>query len=374
MLDNLDGYKEELDRVRLTEDSKRALAASLGRRERRAQPRRALHLPGGLRQAAVVAAVLCLLTSAAVAVVAASPTLRDSVFGGGAGYEQSSGFIGQSIEKNGWTLTITDCVGDDLDLYLGLELEAPEGTVLDQETYFFGDRTFDFTMKFPDLGRNGGAEGLHCLPDDDPSDNRLSFLLHARAFKFFQENTGSFNGQRVRLAFPGLSHYIWIEEEPEWRREVVRDCGETWDFGTLTVSYPDSTIHLEPNLPVTTLDVEATITEVEISPLSVRVLIEGDALKGHHSWVPRNAPDGYYGCTEYQEIILYSEDGSAFSVEIGDTDQSGSGCSGGELPDEEGYLVLRRTYGRKVNGIPGRLVDVESLTAVSICGVVIPLK
>lgn len=373
MRDELERYRDELDRMRLTEESRRALTSSLGRHRR--PERRPLRVTGGLRQAAVIAAAVCLLTTAAVAMVAASPTLRDSVFGEGGGYEQSSSFIGRSIEKNGWTLTITDCVGDDLDLYLGLELVAPEGTVLDQDKgYFFGDSTFSFTMDFPGLGRDGGAEGLFQIPDGNPTDNRISFLVHARAFDFFQGSAQSFNGQRVRLAFPGLSHYIWIEEEPDWRREVVRDCDETWDFGTLTVSYPDSTIRLEPDLPVTTLDVEATITEVEISPLSVRVRIEGDALKGHHSWVPRNAPDGYYGCIEYQEIILYSEDGSEFSVVQEDSDLSGSGCGGGELPEEDGYLVLRRTYSKTINGLPSRLVDVGSLTAISICGVLIPLN
>lgn len=77
---------------------------------------------------------------------------------------------------------------------------------------------------------------------------------------------------------------------------------------------------------------------------------------------------------EYQEIILYSEDGSEFSVVCEDSDLSGSGCSGGTDPSEDGYLVLRRTYGRTLNGIPSRLVDVDSLTAISICGVVIPLR
>lgn len=376
MRDELGSYREELERMKLTGESKKALAARLGRRQRREQPRRGLRLAGGLRQAAVIAAAVCLLTSAAVAVVAASPTLRDSVFGEGGGYEQSSAFIGRSIEKNGWTLTITDCVGDDLDWYLGLELEAPEGTVLDEENYFFGEDQNDITLDFPDLKADGGQKGLRQIPDDNAADNRLSFLVHARAFAFFDGSTGSFNGQRVRLVFPGLSHEngTWIDEETGWEFELISDCDEIWDFGTLTVSYPDSTIRLEPNLPVTTLDVEAAITEVEISPLSVRVLIEGDALKGHHSWVPRNAPDGYYGCMEYQEIILYSEDGSEFSVVCEDSDLSGSGCSGGTEPSEDGYLVLRRTYGRTLNGIPSRLVDVDSLTAISICGVVIPLR
>ena len=163
MRDELERYRDELHRMRLTEESRRALAAGLSRHKK--QPRRTFRLAGGLRQAAVIAAAVCLLTSAAVAVVAASPTLRDSVFGEGGGYEQSSAFIGRSIEKNGWTLTITDCVGDDLDWYLGLELEAPEGTVLDEENYFFGEDQNDITLDFPDLKADGGQKGLRQIPD-----------------------------------------------------------------------------------------------------------------------------------------------------------------------------------------------------------------
>ena len=114
---------------------------------------------------------------------------------------------------------------------------------------------------------------------------------------------------------------------------------------------------------MTTLGVEAVITQVEVSPLGVYVRIEGDALKGHHSWVPKNAPDGWYGCVEYQEVTLYTKDGTAISMMDG---QSGSGCSGGTDTGEEGYLVLARAF--------DHLVDVDTLTAMSICGVEIALR
>ena len=80
---------------------------------------------------------------------------------------------------------------------------------------------------------------------------------------------------------------------------------------------------------MTTLGVEAVITQVEVSPLGVYVRIEGDALKGHHSWVPKNAPDGWYGCVEYQEILLCDTEGHVLTVDGVTSDCSGSGCSGG---------------------------------------------
>lgn len=43
------------------------------------------------------------------------------------------------------------------------------------------------------------------------------------------------------------------------------------------------------------------------------------------------------------------------------------GCSGGLVgEDDEAYIVLDRSY--------DRLVDIDSITAVSVCGVMIPLQ
>ena len=77
-------YREELDKVRLTETGKEALTQVLCRHmaekgeERR--PRRRL-----VRPWIAAAAVICLLMATAGAAVLASPTLRDRVFGGSAG-------------------------------------------------------------------------------------------------------------------------------------------------------------------------------------------------------------------------------------------------------------------------------------------------
>lgn len=368
MRDNFNNYKTELDRLRLTEESKKALAASLARQGGvQEAPRRRT---GTLRLAAVIAAAICLLATAGYAAAAAAPTLWGSVFTDSAAYEKSSAFIGRTVDNNGWTVTITDCVGDDLNLYLGLELAAPEGTVLEEGSYCFGKGTFQYTLNFPGM-KAGGSEGLYQLPDENPADNRLTFVL--TVYTIFEEDAG-FNGQKMHLKLPELQTRVWDAEKQKYNYTII--CPGKWDFGMLTISYPDSAIRLEPNLPVTTLDVEAVITEVTVSPLGVRVRIEGDALKGHHSWVPKNAPDGWYGCIEYQEIVLHFEDGTSFTVGQADSNLSGSGCSGGTNTDEDGYLFLRRTYSRDdpVNGVAGKLIDVDKVTSVSVCGVEIPLR
>ena len=365
MQENFEGYREELDQVKLTEESKRALVRSLQNRKED-EMRKNGRKPVRIRRVAAVAAVICLLTTGAVAAVTASPTLRDRIFGDSAAYEQSSAFIGRSVENRGWTVTITDCVGDDIDLYMGLEVTAPEGTVLEEGSYQFGDRPGDIALLFPDMENGRQQWGIRQLPDDDATDNKLNFILHSGNFL----DEGSYNGQRMRLKIYDLRK-VWYDAE---RQERVEEpvCNGTWDFGEMTVDLPHSTIRLEPNVSVHTLDVEAAITEIAISPISVQVCIEGNALKGHHGRVPKNAPDGYYGCIEYQEIVLYGEDGSAIAAE---QLQAGSGCWGGGADSgEDGRLLIRRTYSRAVNDMITKLVDVDSPTAVSVCGGMIPLK
>lgn len=370
MRDGFESYRAELEGVRLTEESKRSLKERLQNHSRETghRPRR---LPAGARLAAV-AAVICLLTGAGVAVAAASPTLQ-GMFGGGAGYGQSSGLIGRSVERGGWTVTITDCVGDDLNLYVGLELTAPEGTVLDADDYFFGEDGWGGTIEFTSPAARGmGMTWTQArqLPDDNPADNRLTFVSSVRGFSDKTGDGRSYNGQQIRMVLPGLYHSTGWDQENR-KPILVQDCGTTWDFGRMTVSYPDSTIRLEPNVTVTTLDVEAVVTSIEISPLCVQVHIAGDELKGHHDWVPKNAPDGFYGCMEYQEITLYDKDGGAYSLTCENCDLSGSGCSGGTDTSEDGFVHLRRAYGRSGNE---QLVDVENLSAISVCGVLIPIE
>lgn len=359
MHEDFERYKTELDRVRLTAESKKALAESLRRRRTADRPEiRTRRLRLGAGRIAAAAAVVCLLVTGAVAGVVASPTLRDLVFGDSAGYEQSSGFVGKSVERDGWTVTITDCVGDDRNLYLGIEVEAPEGVVLDAEDYRFLEYSNDFI-------RGGGSSGMQRLPDDDPTDNKIQFMQ-----KFYSSSFDSdgFSG-RSRFMLKKLVHNFKWEEQENGRRiqKYDEDCGATWDFGYLDISYPDSTIRLEPNVTINTLGVEATVTSVEVSPLSVLVRIEGDSLRNHHDWVPKNAPDGWYGCIEYQEIYLYTEDGRHIPVNYEDGGSIGGGCGGGSRAEqEEPFIVLSR-------GLDD-LVDVDSLTAISVCGVMIPLK
>lgn len=338
-------YRNELDRIKLTEESKAALTHSLT--ERKSSSR--TQSPQKWRRPLIaVAAVICILIVSVGAVSLVAPVLGD-YYQNSKGYQQSSVALGESITKGGWTMTLTDCVMDEYNLYIGIELTAPEGTALDWES---GYRFEEWDLTHLGIGGSGGIEQLE---DDDPTDNSIRFIRDAT---FVMREDQSLDGQQIEVTIGRLYHSVWTGE---YTYEKIYDCEEVWSF-PITLSLPEKVICLEPDLLVTTLGVEATITRVEVTPIGTYVYIEGDALKGHHAWVPRNAPDGYYGCIEYQEITLYLTDGTMIPMTDG---MEGGGCSGGTDTSEPGCLYLARRG--------DALIDMDMLDYISICGVEIPL-
>ena len=354
-------YREELDQIRLTDESKEALSHALAARREAPERRSGRRAHRWSRTAVAAAALIAVLVLSVGAAVTVSPVVRN-YFGDSAGYQQSAVELGQSVTKNGWTMTLTDCIADDYTLYLGVTLTAPEGTVLDNPDGY-GFNQWGNTPYFPELD-TAGSGGYHQVDDGNPSDNQISFMFDNSYILTLDDQDQHLNGQTMVVELGELYHNEgWVEGAEEYSYTRIIDCEETWTF-RVTLEHPDNTIRLEPNAPVHTLDVDATITQVVVTPLTVFVSIEGDSLKGHHDWVPRNAPDGWYGCVEYQEITLYTADGTAIPMMEG---MAGSGCSGGDLDiPEEGYLHLVR---RPENG----LLDVDNLASISIGGGKIPL-
>lgn len=345
-------YCNELDQLCWTAEGKRRLTQALktsGKETATLRHRRIL------RSAAIAAATLCAL---AVGVAAVGIPVLQAHYGGGAGYRQSSTLIGRAVTSQGWTLTLTDCVGDDRYMVLGFELEAPEGTVLDQEEY----RPRKDRPKFSkEVGMRAWA--WRQLEDGAPGDNKLYFGLW---IENIQDEIGDpgLNGQTIELCIEALEYPAWNAETEEWEDITVFDG--MWDFGTLTISYPDRTLRMKPNTPVTVLGVSATITHLEVSPIGVDVWFEGDALKGHDGWFPWPGQ-----CIGEPEITLYDKEGNALEPDK-DTPfgiRGGSGCNGNPdvTEEDEGPFILNiiQSY--------GYLLDMDALDHIDICDVSIPL-
>jgi len=348
-------YHHELAQMHVTDESKEAMVRSLlnNRQERAADQR-----PYLLRKGVVVAALAACLVVGAGASMVIVPVLQEH-YGDSAGYQQSALRVGQSITKGGWTMTVTDCVWDDYNVDIGITLTAPEGTILDAKGGYYFE-----TWGRTNLPQNiAGSSGYTQEEENsDENDNHLHFILDSDYCSDFirEGNESRMAGQSIEVAFGKLYHHTqWNKEKLAWEREY--DCRENWAF-QFVLPEEDHMIRLKPNTTVHTLDVDATLTHVEVSPFGVYLTIEGDTLKGHHSWVPRNAPDGYYGCIEYQEVVAWTKDDKAIPLTGG---MNGSGCSGGEDTSEPGALQINRRF--------DELIDVETLDHLIVCGVEIPL-
>ena len=305
---------------------------------------------------ALAAACALVLAVAASATVLITPILR-GYYENSAGYRQSSIEVGKSVTRNGWTLTLTDCVADDYNLRAGIEVAAPAGTILNAKRgHHFEIRE----MKFPGGGIFYDAEHMERVKDENLPENTLRYIFTATFDP--ANNDSGIDGRQVRLKFGNLYHLGEWDEKKQWF-ERIYDCREKWTF-PVTIQLSPDIIRLEPNLPVTTLGVEATITKVVVSPFGAYVYIEGDALSGHHEWVPKNAPDGWYGCVEYQEITLRFIDGTEIPLT---GDMAGSICGGGErdFPEPAFLHWFRRA---------DTLIDMDMVQSLFVCGVEIPLR
>ncbi|MBR2783577.1 MAG: DUF4179 domain-containing protein [Firmicutes bacterium] len=345
-------YGQSLDALAFSESAKnriksRLLSAPASAGKRFYRPARA-----------VVVAVMFTLALAGTAVAAcfAVPTL-EGFYRGSAGYQQSAVEVERSVTKNGWTMTLTDCVMDEYSIYAGLSLTAPEGIALDEAQAYFFD---EWSITFEGEESIGGGAHYEQISDGTPEDGSLRFILWS-TYPLRDTGRESLDGRRLEISFGGLWHNgAWNEAAQSCDR--VYDCRERWSF-TTEIALPDRTVVREPDVPVTTLGVETAITRIEVTPIGVYIHIEGDALKGHHAWVPKNAPDGWYGCVEYQEVVLHLRDSSEIVLDAG---QDGSGCSGGTDTTEPGELFLARRS--------GSLLDMDAVDYITVCGVDIPLR
>lgn len=247
-------------------------------------------------------------------------------------WEGGGAAIQASQESDGWTLTVDQAVGDKNCAYILLNLTAPEGTALDAELY-----RLDCLLEFDGVG--GGCWGCTMLEDEDKADNRLSFLLDAATEGDLRDTTG-------HLKAGGL---VEISDD-----DHVRElAGLTWELdfpmryeNDPIVYRPDHTVQVEKGLVKGTIKVET----VEVTPLSVRVrCTSGDGILGRVTPVTAATP-----MTGAVLLEVRDKEGNPIPVD------STSGRSGLHSLEEAMTFVP--------------IIDPEQVAALSIDGVVVPLK
>lgn len=303
--------------------------------------------------------------------------------------------LNRSETYNGWTVTLEECAGDDSSVYIWVDVAAPEGTslALPEYSFFYAK----YWMKYSDFDSGGSME---LLPDEDPDDNRISFLIqHTFPLK-------SLRGETVDLAVSALADCWWEKgntpEESVFHEEgtaltaAIRD--HVWTFEDVKLDFPDQTIRLAPNVEVPWLEGSAMLTKLEVSPFNVTVRMEGGscgAYVDHISQPPVFEGDktvdmegititmgaveegnGETGLSEREmlkalTVELTLRDGTVLAAEAY-SDRSDGRAEGIEGPDTPFVeLALRcAEYGN----YPSQIWDPAQVDHVTVCGVDIPVN
>lgn len=298
--------------------------------------------------------------------------------------------LNRSETYNGWTVELTDCVGDDTNVYLWVDVTAPEGTILAplHDGWFYGH----FSLEFPAGVSGTVGSGIEPIPDQNPQDNRISFCLDLGV------HDGTLRGQSIDVTLDTLVDRWWSDpltdqaELHEWdMMGAIKD--HVWVFEDVVLDYPDQAVRLTPDLEIPYMDGTATLTNIEITPLTATVRIEGGSCYDHHGRAAAEAAapsdelvidagsagsitlteedvSTWFECWDALETTLVMKDGT--TVETPNTGLGGSSCQDGVSSDTYTgipYVEKRFQYAENSNLIAPRVIDPAQVDYILVCGV-----
>ena len=287
---------------------------------------------------AVIAGLLMLTTGA---VFLLKPVLQ-TYFGASASYvyQKNSQILNLSQTVNGWTMTLTDCIGDDNRLYVGIEVTAPKETALAEQGSPLPYWIEEIDIDVSEDARHPGAWYISQIPDGSETDNHLRFVLWMNC----QE---SLDGKMLSLTLGKINH-----------GSGVCDFGGSWTFQDIRLDLADQSIRLEPQVSVPVLDTTADLTELTISPVSITLYFQGEGLIGQGQRYPNgtNVTD--------PTIVLYDRDGNV--MQLGSRYAPFGSRAGSGWNDATGELRIVQSY--------ETFIDLDALDHIEVCGVTIQVK
>lgn len=164
---------------------------------------------------------------------------------------------------DGWTVTVEQVLADRYSLAVLTEVTAPEGTALDGEAYYF-----ELGMELPPAAQtqpaaSGWGYGPVILEDEDPQDNRLTFLTTKGVGELGAE---TLLGQSVTLT------PMWMQESGG-RKLSVDFSGEEQSC-TVQLPQQDGGRTYALNAPIQVDGEGWTLKELYLSPISLAFTLE----------------------------------------------------------------------------------------------------
>ncbi len=227
--------------------------------------------------------------------------------------------VGVSDENGGVTIEAVQTIGDGNNMYILLDVTAPEGQTIYPES--------GFEMIY--LRVDGVTSmGYSCdmLEDENENDNKATFL-------FAMDANRKINDKMINIKFSDLRHYIIGSGE------MIADTPGEWEL-EWKLDYEDISTKYEIGKELAVKGEIADVKSISISPIALNVEISGSLLD-----VPRTPEEG--DLIAITAITL--KDGTVFTQE----DASSWGCS---MRDNECILNMQMT----------KLLDVGQIKSVTL--------
>lgn len=269
-------YTDAMNEVRFTPEEKQELSARLRQAAQSAPQHTRKPKRHRVRRAVcgALAAALAVTMLTAAAVPAFGDTLR-AFFG----MPVQSYPVGKSVTQQGWTFTVTDCLADSVTLYVALDVQAPEGTVVNPEDvpelnfdweFFTADRTPHNTFS---------SYKAEFVPEQYQGGNHLPFVI-----------TATMGNLKDGMTFDLTIWDIETSEKSLFRaNNWTTETYEPVQITGIPIEIA-STIALADDSAMDIYGGTATLTDLSISPLAVTVRVEGGSCY-NHGWVVPTHPE-----------------------------------------------------------------------------------
>ncbi len=284
MNNRFEEYRRELDSLHYTQEQKARIAAAVSRtaEQKQEQKRHAFfHLPKRKAAIAAIAAAALICTAGAVALKTVMETFSP-IFGGSNTQteliEQMSTEINASATDNGVTIAANAILADVNNACIvytiswtdDAGIELPDGIPQTREDAYETptvmlqfDQGSGCTLGGSSHSAVSGINSSYSFLDSDPTDNELQLIEFIEGGSDLTSGTASVTFQNLRycyLEYGALpENAAWVSlAEGEWSFTFDVDCED------LSVSVP-----LDDQATLETDDVQATMTELSVSPISV---------------------------------------------------------------------------------------------------------
>lgn len=255
------------DQVRLSREEEEAMLKRLLSEKRRTSPMKPVKKTVAVLVAAALLLMACAFTVITgldqrfVAYFRGTEEDAQQVSGGVVGVEESFQY------ENGWTVNIVQVLADRYSMAVLSEVVAPEGTVLDGEAYYL-----ELGMELPPSARNqpassGWGYGPVILEDEDPGDNRLTFLQTKGARELGAKDL---LGQSVTLTPK------WLMESGGKKLNVDFSREEQEQSCTVALPEQDSGRTYALSAPIQVDGETMTLSELYLSPISAAFVLQGE--------------------------------------------------------------------------------------------------